>query len=350
MKILYGVPGEGMGHATRSKVIIKYLISLGHQVHVVASSKAYIFLNKNFPGCVTEIKGFHFAFENKTVSPGGTFLLNLKNLPTSLKHNLRQFFALEKLFKPDLVISDFESFSFVLAKLHNIPVISIDNIQVIDRCRLDVEIPKHELENFQLAKSIVKAKVPRCSHYLITSFFQPKVLKRNTDLIPPVIRDEIIGLKAVYQEHIVVYQTGIVARGMLDLLLSIPERKFIVYGADQHFEKDNVLFRPFSEDGFLTDFATADAVIANGGFSFLSEAVFLKKPVLSVPIGGQFEQYLNAAYIEKLGYGKNSEVLNKMNIMAFLNQIDFFKNNLAKYAQSGNDELKAKVDHLISLY
>jgi hypothetical protein len=25
MKILYGVPGEGMGHATRSKVVIDYL-------------------------------------------------------------------------------------------------------------------------------------------------------------------------------------------------------------------------------------------------------------------------------------------------------------------------------------
>src|SRR6266480_3864517 len=37
MRILYGVVGEGMGHATRSKVVIEHLLERGHKVKVVVS-------------------------------------------------------------------------------------------------------------------------------------------------------------------------------------------------------------------------------------------------------------------------------------------------------------------------
>ena len=88
MKILYGVPGEGMGHATRSKVIIDYLLRQKHEVLVLSSDRAYKLLNESFPGCVHEIKGLHFAFKDAQVSKLGTFLLNLKKGPKNLLFNL----------------------------------------------------------------------------------------------------------------------------------------------------------------------------------------------------------------------------------------------------------------------
>jgi len=57
MNILYGVPGEGMGHATRSKVVIDFLLK-EHNVQVVSSARAYQFLLKSFPERVHEIKGY----------------------------------------------------------------------------------------------------------------------------------------------------------------------------------------------------------------------------------------------------------------------------------------------------
>jgi uncharacterized protein (TIGR00661 family) len=65
MNILYGVPGEGMGHATRSKVVIDFLLQ-EHNVQVVSSSSAYQFLLKSFPQNVHEIKGLHFAYQECT--------------------------------------------------------------------------------------------------------------------------------------------------------------------------------------------------------------------------------------------------------------------------------------------
>jgi hypothetical protein len=69
MKILYGVPGEGMGHATRTKVIVTHLLEKGHDVKIVSSDKAFGFLRQAFPGRVYEIEGLHFAFKKGKIVP-----------------------------------------------------------------------------------------------------------------------------------------------------------------------------------------------------------------------------------------------------------------------------------------
>ena len=44
--------------------------------------------------------------------------------------------------------------------------------------------------------------------------------------------------------------------------------------------------------------------MAGGGFTLMSEAVYLHKPLLSVPVVGQFEQVLNALYLQALNFGR----------------------------------------------
>ena len=51
--------------------------------------------------------------------------------------------------------------------------------------------------------------------------------------------------------------------------------------------------------------ASKKAVIATAGFTLISEALYLHKPYLALPMQGQFEQELNAFQLESLGYGKN---------------------------------------------
>ncbi len=286
MNILYGVPGEGMGHATRSKVIIDFLLK-EHNVQVVSSAKAYQFLDKSFPKRVHEIKGLHFAFKNAEVSKRKTFLLNLKDAPKNLAYNFSQYSEIHKDFNPDLIISDFESFSYLFAKHLHIPVISIDNMQVIDRCKLNIEIPKTEKNNFTLAKAIVKAKLPRCDHYLISSFFDAEIKKKDTEFVPPIIRDAIINAKVSNAGHILMYQTSSSLPGVKKMLHCLPDVKFYVYGFGIDEQDKNVTFKSFSEDGFVNDLASSRAVIANGGYSFISEAIYLKKPIYSFPIKNQ---------------------------------------------------------------
>ena len=60
MRILYGVNGEGMGHATRSEVVIEDLLG-DHEVKVMASGAAFRYLSGPL-GNVNEIFGPSFAW------------------------------------------------------------------------------------------------------------------------------------------------------------------------------------------------------------------------------------------------------------------------------------------------
>lgn len=348
MKILYGLPSEGMGHATRSNVIVSRLVKK-HDVRIVTSDRAYAFMKERFPGRVYEIKGFHLAYKNGSVSKYNTASMLLKNGPKDLITNLHKYQLVHKEFKPDLVISDFDSFTFFFAKLNKIPLISIDNIQVVNRCKLDFPIPKSERNSYQIARNIIKAKVPNADYYLITSFFKAEVRKKNTSLIPPILRDKILVATSTTGEHVLVYQTSSSQNNLISVLNQIPKIPFIVYGFNRNEIHANVTLKKFSEDGFIEDLASAKGVISNGGFSLLSEAVYLEKPVCSVPVKGQFEQYVNAAYIEKCGYGRHFNDFFPDGIKSFLFDIDTFQNNLSQYQQNGNNETFQRLDEIITM-
>ncbi|MCC2547944.1 UDP-glucuronosyltransferase [Hymenobacter sp. BT175] len=348
MNILYGVPGEGLGHATRSKVVIAWLLSQGHEVCVVSSSRAYYMLAANFPGRVHEIRGFHLAYKNLTVSKSRTAALTLRSAPENIRINFAKYRELLCDFTPDLVVSDFESFSYLFAKSRRLPVISIDNMQVINRTELDIPIPRAERGNFNLARKIVRVKLPASQHYLITTFFQLPVIKENTTLVPPIIRPEILAMRPTRGEHVLVYQSATNQRDLVPMLQQLPGQTFRVYGFNKEETHGNVQLRAFSEQGFIDDLASARAVVTNGGFSLISEAVYLGKPVCSVPIPAQFEQYLNAAQVERLGYGRHFEALTADSVKAFLYDLQGYEEALSHYEQDGNQSLFARLDEVLT--
>jgi uncharacterized protein (TIGR00661 family) len=349
MKILYGVPGEGMGHATRSRVIIGHLLK-NHDVKVVSSNRAFKFLHNLFGDRVIEINGFHLAYNNSKVSKTKTLTSTLKAAPKNLLFNYKKYSALKDSFTPDLVISDYESFTFLFAKSNNIPLLSIDNIQILSRCELDIKIPSEEKSNFQIAKTITQAKVPGAFDYFITTFFYPSIKKTPTTLVPPIIRKNIQEAKPSRGEHILVYQTSTSQNNLINILQELKNEKFYVYGFNKSEDHGNVLLKPFSEEGFIADLASAKAVIANGGFSLISECVYLHKPVCSIPIQNQFEQFANASYIEKLGYGRHFNEFHPDSLKAFLYDLSRFEKNLSAYKQDGNKELFEKLDQVITNY
>ena len=344
MNILYGVPGEGLGHATRSKVVIGHLLSQGHQVCVVSSSRAYTMLAAAFPGRVHEIRGFHLAYKGLAVSKVRTAVLTLRTAPDDLRVNFAKYRELLCDFEPELVISDFESFSYLFAKMRRLPVISIDNMQVISRANLNVAVPREERGNYSVAKSIVRAKLPRSRHYFVTSFFDLPLAKPDTTLVPPIIRPEILAATPTKGQHVLVYQSATTQQNLVPLLQQLPGQEFRVYGFNKEEDHGNVRLRAFSEAGFIADLASAQAIVTNGGFSLISEAVFLHKPICAIPIPAQFEQWLNAAEVEKMGYGRHFSAITADNLKAFLYSLDNFEAALAGYQQQGNEVLFGKLD------
>jgi len=347
VRILYGVVGEGMGHATRSSVVLEHLRAAGHDVQVMTSGRAKDFLSARFGG-VHEIHGLHFVTEQNRVRLGKSLWSNVLAGATGLPQNVHAYFELIRSFDPEVVVSDFESWTYVFAKMHGLPVISIDNMQVINRCRHPREITSGHEASFDVAKAFVKSKLPFANHYLVTSFFRPPLRKERTTLLPPILRPEILEAPRSDGDHLLVYQTAEGNETLEDTLQNtgLPCR---VYGMHRDLEEDrvigNLVHRPFSESGFIADLASARAVVAGGGFTVMSECVYLHKPMLSVPLEAQFEQVLNARWLQRLGYGRAAENLRDPAVIhAFLDAVPQCRDALASYQQHGNTELFAALD------
>jgi len=347
MNILYGVVGEGMGHAMRSRVILEHLVEQGHDVEIMASGRAVDFLAKRFEG-VNKIHGLHMIYEENRVRPAKTLLSNVLTGAVGLPKNIAAYFELISSFRPEAVISDFESWTYLYAKTHRLPILSIDNMQVINRTTLpDAIVEGHQTE-FQLTKAFIKSKLPWCNDYFITTFFRPPLRKEKTRLFPPILRPEILSANRRRGDHILVYTTGEGNDTFKDALAKTGI-ECRIYGMRRGLTEEqvegNLRFQPFSEDKFIDDLASCKAVIAGGGFTLMGEAVYLHKPMLAVPLARQFEQVLNARYLELEGYGKHAETLDDAKtVLDFVASVPACEAKLAEYTQDGNNEIKHAID------
>ncbi len=335
-----------MGHAIRSRVILDELVK-NHEVAIMASGRAVEFLAKRFEG-VSRIHGLHMIYDENRVRIGKTLWSNVLSGALGVPRNIAAYFDLISEFRPDVVISDFESWTYLYGKTHRLPVLSIDNMQIIHRCKHADAIIEGHRKDFELAKAFVKAKLPLCSEYFVTTFFHPEIRKPNTHLFPPILRQEILSAPSIRGEHLLVYQTG-EGNDALATHLEKSGYECRVYGMKRDLTEDlvegNLRFRPFSEAGFIDDLRTARAVVAGGGFTLMGEAVFLKKPMLCMPLAGQFEQIMNARYLEAEGFGKEAKDLaDPAELATFLERLPAYEEALSRTSHDGNRSILQAID------
>ena len=351
MRILYGVTGEGMGHATRSKVVCEHLVGAGHEVKIVVSGRAHGFLAKTFED-VVEIKGLTIKYVDNRMDRDGTLARNVLAAPGLIAANVSTYFAKVADFAPDAVVTDFDSFAYLFAKRHRLPVLSIDNQQLISRCKLGKFAKEGIKVDYQMTKAFIRAKLPACDQYIVTTFFYPPVrpkYEKDTTLVPPMLRQSVLDAKkkAKVGDHVLVYQTSASDTKLVDELNRVKGAKFVVYGLRKNAKQGNCALKEFSEDGFIDDLAASRAVVCNGGLSLIGEAVFLGKPIFSVPVRNQYEQMLNARYLEELGYGLGAEKIDAELLSLFLSESSKYAARVARHRQDGNEELYGVVDRVL---
>ena len=351
-RILYSLCGEGLGHAIRSGVVIEYLINEGYDLIVFASDRAYDYLNSKFDN-IYYIGGFNTVYENNSVRNRKTFVYNMKDVPSDLKNNMTKMFNLAHKFKPDVIVSDFEFYSNLLSHIIRIPLFSIDNMHVLTEAKYST--PNKYAKDRLFSESVVHAFIQNAKKTLIYSYFFPPLKNtENTRYVYPILRDKIYQLKPTDGDYILVYQTSTSNNELIELLKKNPQQNFIVYGFHVDKKEDNVLFRSFSEDLLYKDFKDAKCVITNGGFSFITEALQLGKPILSIPVKKQFEQILNAIYLDKLGYGEHHSKINQAILDNFIEKIPVYKKNISeKYVKPKNNNetlniLKETIEEVIN--
>jgi len=339
--ILYGVNGEGAGHSTRAREVLTHLRERGHTLHVVSFDRGLQNLAADFE--VTEIYGLHFAYVNNQVRYRRTVTKNLRTVPKAAK-SLHKLSRLVEDWGIEIVITDFEPLSCQIGRSKGLPVISIDNQHCLTNA--EVSYPKEYRRDATLAKLVTRMMIPRAEAYLVTSFFPARVKKRGTYVLPPILREQILQAQATTGDHVLVYVTSPAPE--LARLLSAIRCPFVAYGFGREGANGNITYKKPSMEGFFADLKSAKAIIANAGFSLVTEALHLGKPYLAVPVQHQFEQIFNAYWLEKMGYGAYWEELSKERVESFLFNLPHFAERLKSYPRQDNSALFARLDELMA--
>ena len=338
--ILYGVNGEGAGHSTRAKEVLSHLRQQGHTLHVVSFDRGLKNLGE-FE--VTEIYGLRLEYVNNRVRYKKTVAKNLLAVPKAAK-SIHELTRRAKEWGIDLVVTDFEPLSCKVGHKLGVPVFAIDNQHAITNC--EVSYPKKYRKDAAAAKLVTKLMTPKADAYLMISFFDAPIKKKRSFLFPPILRREILEAKPTIGEHILLYVTA-PSPELVEVVKKV-RAQFVAYGFGREGQEGNVMFKKPSLDGFMRDLLSAKAIIANCGFSLISEALHLGKPYLAVPVKSQFEQIFNAYYIGETGYGAYWEELDKEKVDSFLFNLEVYRENLAKYPRQDNSALFEKLDSLIA--
>ena len=341
MKILYGVCGEGRGHAGRSFALAQRLLSLGHQIDVFTFDQGYdLFLLSGFPEKnLHRIPGLGFKETERGISPTGTIGNYLKSYKPR-KETIKKIIGLYSSDKPDLVITDFEPLLAKVARKLDVPLITVDNQHKFLTPLKEGFGYTSNLHNALLGV-FVKWFIGKADHHIITTFHKCRHLKGITR-VDTMLRDEFANQTPVSGDHILVYLHHSVANKVLPILKDIKE-KFLVYGVTGA-SSDNIEFKKTSYEEFVKDLATCKAVICSAGNQLLGESKYFGKKVLAIPIPKQEEQILNSKYIEleNMGVACNARKLTLKIIEDFL-ATDFPTQTIS----NGVDEV---VEFIISHY
>lgn len=283
MKILYAVQGTGNGHITRATEIIPYLKKKGELDILVSGIQSDIEL----PFRVKyRFNGMSFIFGKKGgVDIWKTFvkLNSLKLLKEINKLDIKQY---------DLIISDFEPVSCWAALKAGRVCIGLSN-QVATLHPL-APIPK---SNDIVGRLVLQNYAPTTYNY----GFHFKSLDSN--VFTPIIRKEVRKLTPTNKGHYTVYLPSYDDDQIIKRLKNIENVNWQVFSKHTKKEKEfrNISIMPINGKKFLKSMASAEGIFCNAGFGAASEALFLKKKLLVVPMKKQFEQYCNAEMLSSMG-------------------------------------------------
>ena len=282
MKILYAVQGTGNGHITRAIEIIPYLQQKGEVDILVSGIQADIELPFEVK---YKFNGLSFIFGKKGgVDFWKTFvkLNSIKLLKEIKKINLKSY---------DLIISDFEPVSCWAAIKAKKTCIGLSN-QV---ATLHPLAPKPKKQDI-IGKLVLQNYAPTTYNY----GFHFKRL--DGTIFTPIIRKEVRQLVPTDEGHYTVYLPSYDDAHIIKRLEKLNTVNWQVFS--KHNKKkitlDNITIVPINGDLFLKSMASAKGVLCNAGFGTASEALFLKKKLMVIPMKKQYEQYCNAEMLKEM--------------------------------------------------
>ncbi len=291
MRILYGVQGTGHGHLSRAEVALPILQTYAEVDVLVSGSQKAIDLPARH---IRQHRGISFTYDDEGCVSYSRTVRDL-HLAQFIK-DVRSL----SLAGYDLVFSDFEPITAWAAHWAGKPCVAFSHQAAF----LSPKAPR-PAQPSRLVEGLFHYFAP--STHAVGFHF----LQYDSHIEPPIIRPAIRALTPTEGDHVTVYLPGYHDDVLSDVLGSLTETRWEVFSpyTDAPVTRGNVRFHPLSKTRFLDSFAACHGILTGSGFQTSSEALFLGKKLLSVPIANQYEQLCNAAALTQMGV----TVLDKVN-------------------------------------
>ncbi|EDM79241.1 teichoic acid biosynthesis related protein [Plesiocystis pacifica SIR-1] len=360
-RIVYALTSQGRGHSSRVTAMAEALEARGHTLLFCAGGGAGKLLASTGREVIDVPVLRHEMHDNRIRLWKSLFMILSKQWSTRgvVDEVIERFRA----FEPDLLITDFESYSIQAAQRMGLPLMTFNHQQVLTHTRF--EVPGRYAWDAWVARLVINNVSPNnAERVLISSFFYPPLRhperadrRGGATLVAPILRRAVQDVEPTLGEHVLVYHndpTGM--DGLIAALAGNPEQRFIAYNLGRLAERPgftapaNVQLEEPNVEGFLAHLASAKAVICSAGFTLTSEALFLGKPMLVLPNGGIFEQTLNAIYLVRDGLGE--AVMNGRptaeDVGGFLSRLDRYAVRDASRLRCGNDDAVACIESVLA--
>jgi uncharacterized protein (TIGR00661 family) len=306
LKIFCGVQATGRGHLSRYLVAKEILEAAGHEVYGYSSGP-------ELPSYASGINRF---------DPGPTFFIsgNRVDLLKSIRYNVRHLAGYFRSIADvkrimisegfDDIIIDFEPISARAVRKAKLPFTIFDNQTA---SLLEFDYPPHVMRMVRKMRRFVEfyyGSVLRARRILTYSFAPLRAQLPLQQIIPPCVRKQVFELSPIRGDHILFYSSiGELPPGLVQFARENPTievRAYVQSVGSHQTTPNNVTLPDRNSSNFLRDFANCRVFVANAGFESLAEAIVLQKPVVIVPIEGQWEQQINAYLIERFRVGLTS--------------------------------------------
>lgn len=282
MKLLYAIQGTGNGHLSRAQEIVPILQRYADTTILVSGNQSQIQANFDITYKKTGL----------TFLSGKTGKIDLmrtifKSHPIDFFNEIRTF----PIKQYDLVITDFEPVSAWSALMHGVPCIEMSHQSAV----IHPKAPKSDSKN-------------RIGEYILNHYCPAKEKigfhfdTYGENIHTPVIRENIRNLEVKNLGHYTVYLPAYHDEVLHHFLsqFSVKWEVFSKYTPEKR-SMGNVTFYPINQDFFQKSLVNCSGVMCGAGFELPSEAIFLKKKLLVIPMKGQYEQECNAIAVKKMG-------------------------------------------------
>ena len=266
--------------------MVAALKARGHDVHILFSGPPLDpeWLDPVFSPCTTR-RGLTFVTDRGRI----------RHLATALQLRFgemeRDIYAFDTA-GVDLIVTDYEPISARIGWLRDIPCIGIGHLYAF--AHPGVPVAGLNLFNRMVMKCFAPASIPLGLHW--HHFDRP--------ILPPTVSLEELNRPTSEGDHILVYTPFESPADVVRTLNAVSGHRFRFYchvGSPR--EEGNVALRPLNRKAFVADLTGCRGVIANTGFTFISEALHLGKKILTKPLAQQTEQESNALAVDRLGLG-----------------------------------------------